>query len=64
MPRITTFSHMNLYIEINSCKMFAGNDKNVVRQEENQKKKVKMKNWQHLFFFNYFYKAKEVNYGQ
>lgn len=44
MPRITTFSHMNLYIEINSCKMFAGNDKNVVRQEENQKKKVKMKN--------------------
>lgn len=44
MPRITTFSHMNLYIEINSSKMFAGNDKTLSDKKKTEKKKVKMKN--------------------
>lgn len=39
MPHITTFSHMNLYIEINSSKMFADTDKTLQTRRKLKKKK-------------------------
>lgn len=50
---------MNLYIEINSSKMFAGNDKTLSDKKKTKKKKVKMKNWRHFFIIIIFTKPKK-----